>query len=153
MEDSKMSDRKQRLKRLSRDKINIRNLTNVTEEDMNNFVYRLVIENHPEEPTRVERFREWGYEVFAAHDEVGDKRSSKPSKLGSTTAKLPAGAGKNFVLMRIPKELFEENQVIKDEQIKEDMARASQINEDRVKGGLAINATGATINSDNFKNN
>ena len=144
-----MQSRKDKLKRLNRDKINVRNLINATDEDMNNYVYRLVIENHPDEPTRIERFRDWGYEVFEPKGELGEKRSSKPSQLGSSTAKTPAGSGKNFVLMRIPKELFEENQVIKDEQIKEQMARASQINEDRVKGGLSINATGSTISSDN----
>ena len=149
-----MQSRKDKLKRLNRDKINIRNLINATDEDMNNYVYRLVIENHPEEPTRIERFRDWGYEVFEPKGELGDKRSSKPSQLGSSTAKTPAGAGKNFILMRIPKELYEENQVIKNEQIKEDMARASQLNESRGKGApdLNVSGTGKTISSEDYKN-
>ena len=149
-----MSTRKEKLKRLNRDKINVKNLINATDEDMNNYVYRLVIENHPDEPTRIERFRDWGYEVFEPKGELGEKRSSKPSQLGTSTAKTPAGAGKNFVLMRIPKELFEENQVVKDEQIKDNMARASQLNESRTKGSpdLNVSGTGKTISSDDYKN-
>lgn len=77
-----------------------------------NFVYRWVIDS----PGRIQRFVEGGYEVVQEDLEVGQKTVDRGSKLGSAVTKA-GGSGQTLVLMRIPKEWYDEDQLAKQAQI------------------------------------
>lgn len=77
-----------------------------------NFEYRWVIDS----PGRIQRFQEGGWEVDTAASEVGQKTVDRESKVGSATTKA-SGDGRTYVLMRIPKEWYEEDQKAKQDRI------------------------------------
>lgn len=93
-----------------------------------NFVYRFVndVEDH------IEARKEQGYEVVPASDvKIGAKRVEGTSPEGSA-ASLSVGQGRKAVLMRIPKEWYEEDQQAKSAEVdrieqtmKEDAARGN----------------------------
>lgn len=83
-----------------------------------NFVYRIV--NDVED--RVEIMKEIGYEVVPANEaQVGDKRADIGSAIGSA-ATLALGGGVRGVVMRIPKEWYQDAQ-------REKMQEVSRIEE------------------------
>ena len=84
-----------------------RNIMTVADKDPN-YVYRWVNDT----PGRIERFKEGGYEVVTGNNEVGTKTVDRGSKLGSAITKS-VGGQLTAVLMRIPKEWYDEDQAAK----------------------------------------
>lgn len=80
-----------------------------------NYVYRWVSDD-PSRPGRVERLKEIGYEVVTGDVEVGDKAVDRNTKVGSAVTRV-GGGGVTLVLMRIPKEWFDEDQAAKQEKV------------------------------------
>ena len=91
--------------RVTRTPVGQRNLLTVKGKDPNCH-YRIV----NDEDGRIEMFREAGYEVVQRDGtEVGDKRASSASSIGSTQ-NFVVGKERRGVLMRIKREWFEEDQ-------------------------------------------
>lgn len=106
--------------------IGARNVLKVTGKDPD-FEYRIV----NDEGDRVEQFRAAGYEtVSAATHQIGDRRINAPTTEGSI-ATASVGGGTKAVLMRIPKEWYEEDQKAKQDAINE-LEAATR--EDALKG-------------------
>jgi hypothetical protein len=110
--------------RVRRTPINVRHKLTVLDQDPN-YKYRIV--NVKED--RVEQFIERGYEIDP-NSIVGDKSVDKPSSLGSST-EISVGQGMKAVVMRIPKEWYEEDQAMKQAQIDE---LEASMKADAVKG-------------------
>jgi len=87
-----------------------RNILTVATKDPN-YEYRWVLDT----PGRIEAFKEGGYEVVTKDTEVGDSTVDRAHKLGSAVT-LVRGAS-TLVLMRIPKEWYDEDQKMKQEEI------------------------------------
>lgn len=66
---------------------------------------------------RLQMFEDAGYEAVSDPTEVGDPRAGDASQLGSTVRK-PVGDGKSAVLMRIPKEFYQEDQDAKEQHLR-----------------------------------
>jgi hypothetical protein len=98
--------------RVRRTPITVRNRLSVKDRDPN-YHYRIV--NVKDD--RIEQFQEQGYEIVQA-TQVGDKQVDNPSTLGSGT-EVSVGQGMKAVLMRIPKEWYQEDQTAKQAQIDE----------------------------------
>ena len=77
-----------------------------------NYVYRWVRNDEG----RIERFKEIGYEVVTQSHEVGEKTVDSGSQLGSAVTKF-GGGSVTLVLMRIPREWYDEDQAAKEESI------------------------------------
>jgi len=73
-----------------------------------NFVYRWV----NDVAGRIQKFKEGGYEVVTQDLEVGQAAVDRGSKLGSAITKS-VGGQVTAVLMRIPKEWYDEDQAAK----------------------------------------
>lgn len=99
-----------------------------------NYVYRIV--NDTED--RILQFQEGGYEVVESEGtQVGDKRASKASALGSAQT-FPVGKGTTGVLMRIKKEWYEEDQKAKQDRVDASEATIKQKALDGTYGSLNI---------------
>ena len=98
--------------RARRTPITVRNKLDVKDRDPN-YHYRIV--NVKED--RIEQFIEQGYEIVQAAS-VGDKQVDAPSSLGSAS-EVSVGGGMKALVMRTPKEYFNEDQAIKQSQIDE----------------------------------
>lgn len=96
--------------RTTRVPVTRRNRLSVKNRDPN-YHYRIV--NDVDD--RVEQFLDQGYEIDP-QSQVGDKAVDIASPLGSAKL-LSVGAGIKAVVMRIPKEYFEQDQAAKQEQI------------------------------------
>lgn len=88
-----------------------RNILTVAQKDPN-YVYRWV----NDVPGRINLFKEGGYEVVTDEHEVGDKTVDRGSKLGSAITKS-VGGQITAVLMRIPKDWYDEDQVAKQKEV------------------------------------
>ena len=88
-----------------------RNILTVAQKDPN-YVYRWV----NDVPGRIAAFKEGGYEVVTSDNEVGDKTVDRGSKLGSAITKS-VGGQITAVLMRIPKEWYDEDQEAKQKEV------------------------------------
>lgn len=82
------------------------------------YFYRIVNSNLENDPDRVERLIEQGYEIVPQDKtgSVGDKRVDNPSALGSSSS-ISVGQGTKAVVMRIREEYFKEDQATKLAQI------------------------------------
>lgn len=98
--------------RVRRTPLTVRNKLTVMERDPN-YHYRIV--NVKED--RVEQFKEQGYEVVLS-TKVGDSQVDSASSLGSAT-EISVGGGMKAVIMRTPKEFYDEDQAMKQAQIDE----------------------------------
>lgn len=98
--------------RVRRTPLTVRNRLTVKDRDPN-YQYRIV--NVKDD--RVEQFKEQGYEIVE-DAQVGDKRLDAPSSLGSSS-EISVGQGMKAVLMRIPKEWYQDDQNAKQAQIDE----------------------------------
>lgn len=78
-----------------------------------NYVYRFVLSDIP---GRVERFKQGGYEVVVDDLEVGQRTVDRQTKLGSAVT-AHAGSGRQYVLMRILREWYEEDQKAKQDKV------------------------------------
>lgn len=87
-----------------------RDILTVKDKDPN-FEYRWVIDR----PGRLENFRQAGYEVVTDNNEVGQKAVDSQTKLGSAITTTRGGV--TLVLMRIPKEWYDEDQLAKQEKV------------------------------------
>lgn len=94
-----------------------RNRLSVKDRDPN-YHYRLVNVNLENDPDRVERFEEAGYEIVPKNKagQIGDAKVDTPSAVGSAGL-ISVGQGVKAVEMRIPKDYFIEDQAAKIEQI------------------------------------
>lgn len=92
-----------------------RNRINIRNKDPN-YVYRVVNDIDDNVSVRQEQ----GYEIVPLDSAgvVGDRRVDNPSTLGSSTH-FSVGQGTMAVLMRIPREHYEEDQASKQEQLDE----------------------------------
>lgn len=93
--------------------LNGRNVLTVREEDMDpNYRYRVV----NDDGDRVEMLKERGYEVVTGNVRLGDKRVATAGSEG-TPVTAYVGGGMKGVLMRIPKEYFDEDQAAKQDYV------------------------------------
>lgn len=121
-------------RRVRRSPVQGRNILNVKGKDPN-YVYRIV--NDVDD--RVHDMLERGYEIDASEDiRVGDSRVEQTTKLG-TVREIPVGQGTRAILMKIKKEYYDEDQVAKQDQVKQSEAamRKSNPNEGTY-GGIDI---------------
>lgn len=88
-----------------------RDILTVRDKDPN-YEYRFILDV----PGRIQRFLEGGWEPVQEDLEVGQKTVDRGSNLGSVVTKA-GGAGQTLVLMRIPKEWYDEDQKAKMEAI------------------------------------
>ena len=81
--------------------------------------YRIVNANLESDPDRVADLIEQGYEIVPgkATGGTGDKRVDNPSALGSA-GQISVGGGTKAVVMRIPKDWYNEDQAAKQAEIK-----------------------------------
>jgi hypothetical protein len=77
-----------------------------------NYVYRWVLDI----PGRLQRYEDGGYEAVREDLEIGQKTVDRSTQLGSVVTKHGGGLSK-LVLMRIPKEWYDEDQASKMEKI------------------------------------
>lgn len=90
-----------------------RDILTVSNQDPN-YVYRWVNDT----PGRLQRFIDGGYEVVTHEADVGGPTVDKTSRLGSSITKSVGGTV-TAVLMRIPREWYEEDQKTKQAAIDE----------------------------------
>lgn len=105
--------------RVKRTPIAVRNRLSVKIQDPN-YQYRIVNVTDAEgNPTnKLEARLEQGYEIDPDNQKVGDSRVDVPSSLGSAK-EISVGKGARAVVMRIPREYYEEDQAAKQAQIDE----------------------------------
>lgn len=100
--------------RVRRTPVGQRNVLTVSDKDPN-FEYRIVNDTGD----RVEQFKNAGYEIVSAKDvKIGDRRITAASPEGSM-AQVSVGGGVKGIVMRIPKEWYEEDQKQKQNAIAE----------------------------------
>lgn len=87
-----------------------RDILTVKDKDPN-YEYRWVIDV----PGRLDKFKQAGYEVVTADLEIGQKAVDSNEKLGS--AIITSRGGATLVLMRIPKEWYDEDQKAKQDKV------------------------------------
>lgn len=101
----------------------VRNKLNVRGKDPN-YVYRIV--NDIDQGDRIQQFKDRGYELVGSDKvKVGDKRVDSSSPEG-TQAQINVGQGVKAFVMRIPKEWYDEDQAIKEEEIRKTEATMEQ---------------------------
>lgn len=100
--------------RVRRTPVGTRNILTVNNKD-ENYVYRIV--NDVDDGDRVSRFEAAGYEVVKSKDvSVGDKRVEAPTSEGSI-ARISVGGGQKGVVMRIPRDWYNEDQANKQREV------------------------------------
>jgi hypothetical protein len=72
------------------------------------YVYRIFNSNTAKDLARIETYKEYGYEPVTHPIDVGDRTANTGSRIG--TANISTGGGTNGVVMRIPKEYYDEDQ-------------------------------------------
>lgn len=98
--------------RPKRTPISKRNILSVEGKDPN-YHYRIVNDTGD----RIQAFKDAGYETVLASDvRIGDKRINSATPEGSV-AQVSVGGGQKALLMRIPKEWYEEDQATKQTEI------------------------------------
>ena len=122
-------------KRVVRKPLSARGPLNITGEKDPNFHYRFV----NDVGSRVYNYQQAGYEIVTDGDlTVGDSRVSDASDLGSPR-RVVGDQGTPSVLMRIPKEYFDEDQAKKNAALDEqDQAMKQQATKDLDYGKLQI---------------
>lgn len=109
-----------------------------------NYVYRWVADD-PQRPGRVQRLQERGYEVVQQDVQVGQKAVDKLTKTGSAVTRT-GGGGITLVLMRIPKEWFEEDQKAKQDHVDAlEAAMQADIRQGRIPGSNQPAASGGSL--------
>lgn len=99
--------------RPTRTPIGKRNVLTVANKD-ENYVYRVV----NDKGDRIAMFEDAGYELVDASEvRVGDKRIERVSAIGSK-AEVSVGQGDKAFVMKIPKELYDEDQLAKEQHLK-----------------------------------
>jgi hypothetical protein len=99
--------------RPSRTPLGRRNKLTFTKQDPN-FVYRVV----NDQDDRLQQALEGGYSFVESNVEMGDKRAAEAGSIDKRVSK-PVGQGVRGFLMRIPKELYKQDQKAKDNEVDE----------------------------------
>lgn len=86
-----------------------------------NFHYRWAETENPDRPNRVRRLQEAGYEIVLEGEVNHIYSGTDPDLLGQPVT--TTSGSKKMVLMKIPNEFFFEDQLAKEEAIREDMRR------------------------------
>jgi hypothetical protein len=96
-----------------------RNRLAVRDQDPN-YVYRIVNTNLDSDPDRVQNLVDAGYEIVPSKKAgpVGDTKVDNPSALGSA-GQISVGQGTKAIVMRIPREYYEEDQRLKEAELTE----------------------------------
>lgn len=130
-----MTARSTQQKRVVRKPLSARGPLNITGEKDPNFHYRFVNDIG----SRVYNYQQAGYEIVTDGDlTVGDSRVSDASDLGSPR-RVVGDQGTTSVLMRIPKEYFDEDQAKKNAALDEqDQAMKQQATKDLDYGKIQI---------------
>ena len=112
---TKQANSQEQVARPRRSPLSGRNRLAVKNKDPN-FVYRI----STSKDDNIELLKERGYEVCDKEKvgAVGDRRVDNPSSLGSAS-EISVGAGDKAVVMRIPKEWYDEDQAAKQAQLDE----------------------------------
>jgi hypothetical protein len=76
------------------------------------YVYRVV----SDKDGRLARAQDGGYEFVESQDSLGDQMAAEATKMGKNVSK-PVGHGVTGYLMRIKKELYDEDQAAKQQQV------------------------------------
>ena len=98
--------------RVKRTPVNTRNRLTVHNKDTN-YEYRIVNDTDD----RIDAFKLNGWEVVEAKDvKIGDRRADAASSTGSA-AEISVGNGTKAVVMRIPKDWYDEDQTVKRQNI------------------------------------
>jgi hypothetical protein len=105
--------------RVKRTPITVRNRLSIKEQDPN-YVYRVVNVTDAEGnvTNNYEARLAQGYEIDPSNQKVGDSRVDNPSSLGSAN-EISVGKGARAVIMRIPREYYEEDQAAKQQAVDE----------------------------------
>lgn len=83
-----------------------------------NYRYRIVNANLESDPDRVQDLLDRGYEIVPPKQagQLGDKKVDNPSPLGSA-GQISVGRGTKAIVMRIPKEWYDEDQAAKQAEV------------------------------------
>lgn len=85
--------------------------------DQENYVYRVVNSDDSRYAGRVANLKKRGYAI-TANEQLGDEVGVEAHQIGSVTSR-PVGHGVNGILMRIPREFYEEDQRQKQAEVDE----------------------------------
>ena len=100
-----------------------------------NYEYRWAADD-PKRPGRIALLRERGYEVVVEEMEIGQRTVDRESKVGSAITKA-AGGGITLVLMRIPREWYEEDQKAKQAKVDaQEEAMKADVRQGRIPGSV-----------------
>ncbi len=83
--------------------------------DCTNFEYCWVHFNHPTDINRVEGYQQLGWEIVQLEQDVGQQRSQDVSRMGSSSVIKDHKGGDKMVLMRIPRDLLQLNEAIRNQ--------------------------------------
>jgi len=98
-----------------------------------NYEYRFVADD-PLRPGRIARLKDLGYEMVTDDTEVGQKVVDRATKVGSVVTRQ-GGQGVTLVLMRIPKEWYDEDQKAKQEKVNAlEIAMKADVKAGRIPG-------------------
>lgn len=132
-----------RAKRNKRERVpvngNTKNILTVSNRDPD-YHYRWVLNN----PDRVAKFKEAWYEVVERTDDlrVGDRKVDTSAGT-SSIVETRAGMGQKYVLMRLPKDLHDEDQRAKQRQVDEsEAAMQREAQQGRYGDGISIDRSG-----------
>ena len=132
-----------RVKRNKKERIpvngNTKNILTVSNRD-SDYKYRWVLND----PDRVAKFKEAWYEVVERTDDlrVGDRKVDTSAGT-SSIVETRAGMGRKYVLMRLPKELWEEDQRAKQKQVDDSEAEMQrEAKQGRYGDGINIDRSG-----------
>lgn len=118
--------------RTTRTPIGVRNRMGASNKDPN-YEYRFVTDKDG----RVEQMQEYGWELAVGNENVGVSRLSVPSAEGSVKS-VHVGNGDKAILMRIPKEYYEEDQRAKQILINEKENQIVNKKEDGQYGSIKL---------------
>lgn len=118
-----------------------RNLLTIQHRDPD-FRYRWVLND----PDRVAKFEDgwWEIDTDPRNQKVGDRRVDTPAGTSSSVVETKAGMGRKYVLMKLPRELWEQDQKAKQDEV--DRIEAEIVREakkDRY-GKLEVDRSGRT---------
>ena len=81
------------------------------------YMYRVVVD-YKSKPGRVTKFKNAGYVHVLSGENMGEDAAGKPTKIGAKVM-VPTGNGETGYLMKIPKEYYDEDQAVKEKNLKE----------------------------------
>lgn len=106
-------NKKSRANRPKRKKMGKSNVLTFDGKDPN-YVYRVF----NDKDGRIKKAQEAWWEIVEADEQLGDEKACEPTKMGSAVVK-EVGGGIQGVLMRIPRDIYEQDQLEKQQEIDE----------------------------------